>query len=677
MTTNMLGLLGGLLVTAQLAAGGTDPLDQWQWRNPLPNGNSISGLTFADGQFLAVSGGAVASSLDGTNWITHNCGPVDTAGTTYGLGSVTYGNGTFVAAGSGRTPGADGSCGVVFTSTNGVDWVAQPKPADLSDIASVVYGNGLFVAAAGSTGADPTVGGYILTSPDGVQWTPVFTRAGIQVLDWPLFYVNGEFFLPAPTSGAMTGTLFTSTDGVDWAYEYLSPWFFGSSGVAFGNGTYVLVGGNALLTSMDGQTWTKQASGSAASPNSVAYGNGLFVTVGIGVFSSPDAQKWTRRTSGASQTLSEIAYGNGVFVADGSSDVVVSTNGINWQSLNSSITTDGLIDVAYGGGRFVAVGGDGMVLGSPDGSHWTKEISATNIGLSALAVGGGTWVAVGYDGAVVRSTNGVDWETADSGTTSFLMDIAYGQGLFVAVGDQGTVLTSANGTNWVSGDTGINEALWKVAYGNGTFVVSGASGEVAVSTNGVDWSQGTSGTDQGFSGMAWGNGVFVGTDSTNGILLSINGLDWNPGATGPLLSWLGSVRFGHGTFVAVGRSGTIMTSTNGVDWVNRNSGTGNGLLAVAYGNGTFVTVGYGGTILQSAQLADTLLTLGPVTPLANGTVAVTVNGALGDTWQIQASTNLVDWAPLTSVTITNVPMQFFDQGATSLNRRFYRGFNPN
>jgi hypothetical protein len=37
----------------------------------------------------------------------------------------------------------------------------------------------------------------------------------------------------------------------------------------------------------------------------------------------------------------------------------------------------------------------------------------------------------------------------------------------------------------------------------------------------------------------------------------------------------------------------------------------------------------------------------------------------------------VDWAPLTSVTITNVPMQFLDQGATSLNRRFYRGFSPN
>jgi hypothetical protein len=59
--------------------------------------------------------------------------------------------------------------------------------------------------------------------------------------------------------------------------------------------------------------------------------------------------------------------------------------------------------------------------------------------------------------------------------------------------------------------------------------------------------------------------------------------------------------------------------------------------------------------------------------LANGTVAVTINGALGDTWQIQASTNLVNWSPLATVTITNVPMQFLDEGAANLPQRFYRG----
>jgi hypothetical protein len=128
--------------------------------------------------------------------------------------------------------------------------------------------------------------------------------------------------------------------------------------------------------------------------------------------------------------------------------------------------------------------------------------------------------------------------------------------------------------------------------------------------------------------------------------------------------------------VAVGDDGLILSSPDGQKWTRRASGTSETLLQVTYGNGTFVTVGEGGTILQSGQLAGTLLTLGPVTPLANGTVAVTVNGVLGDTWQIQASANLVDWAPLTSVTITNVPMQFLDQGATNLNRRFYRGFNP-
>ncbi len=54
-------------------------------------------------------------------------------------------------------------------------------------------------------------------------------------------------------------------------------------------------------------------------------------------------------------------------------------------------------------------------------------------------------------------------------------------------------------------------------------------------------------------------------------------------------------------------------------------------------------------------------------------MAVTIAGALGDTWQIQASTDLLNWSTLSTVTITNVPMQFLDEGATNLPHRFYRG----
>jgi hypothetical protein len=398
MKQQVLKVLGVALVMAQLVAGRADPLDRWQQRNAFTVSSFVESTIFADGQFLALGERAVATSPDGTNWTTYNCGPVDTAGTTYGLGSVAYGNGTFVAVGDGQTPGSDGSCGVVFTSTDGVNWAPHIAPLYLAGFNNVVFGNGMFVAPC--LASDPTAGTYIVTSSDGIQWTPVLNTTAEE---GTLSYANGRFFLP-PGFGNWLGEKFlTSTDGIHWDTEKEDT-EFGHSGVVYANGTFVLVADREILASRDGLTWTNQLN-----------------------------------------------------------------------DLNISLDS-----VSYGGGMLVAVGDDGLILSSPDGQKWTR----------------------------------------------------------------------------------------------------------------------------------------------------------------------------------------------------RASGTSETLLQVTYGNGTFVTVGEGGTILQSGQLAGTLLTLGPVTPLANGTVAVTVNGALGDTWQIQDSTNLVDWAPLTNVTITNVPMQFLDQGAANLSRRFYRGFNP-
>jgi hypothetical protein len=89
----------------------------------------------------------------------------------------------------------------------------------------VTYGNGLFVAVGAK--------GTILTSPDGVSWTP-------------------------------------RTSGTD------SSLF----GVTYGNGLFVAVGAKGtILTSPDGVSWTQRISGGYRL-NGVAYGNGLFVAVG-------------------------------------------------------------------------------------------------------------------------------------------------------------------------------------------------------------------------------------------------------------------------------------------------------------------------------------------------------------------------------------------------------------
>ncbi|MBX9866857.1 MAG: hypothetical protein K2Y14_08060 [Burkholderiales bacterium] len=52
-----------------------------------------------------------------------------------------------------------------------------------------------------------------------------------------------------------------------------------------------------------------------------------------------------------------------------------------------------------------------------------------------------------------------------------------------------------------------------------------------------------------------------------------------------------STAFGNGVYVSVGDNGAIVTSTDGVNWVATNSGTTNGLNAVAFANGKFVAAG--------------------------------------------------------------------------------------
>jgi hypothetical protein len=142
---------------------------------------------------------------------------------------------------------------------------------------AVCFGNGLFVAVGDNLDSGP-----IITSPDGINWTP---RA--RVIDQFLY------------------------------------------GVAYGNGQLVAVGNaGTILTSANGTNWTTRAPLPADSLFAVAYGNGRFVATGYGydinvkdyigmIFTSPDGVSWTPRISNTRNTLYGISYGNGQFVIGG------------------------------------------------------------------------------------------------------------------------------------------------------------------------------------------------------------------------------------------------------------------------------------------------------------------------------------------------------------------------
>jgi hypothetical protein len=81
----------------------------------------------------------------------------------------------------------------------------------------------------------------------------------------------------------------------------------------------------------------------------------------------------------------------------------------------------------------------------------------------------------------------------------------------------------------------------------------------------------------------------------------------------------------------------------------------------------------GNTVNYSPQ--NTVPLLGPVVFLSGGVPQVGLLGA-GQTYTIQTSTDLVNWAFLTNVTMAANGGQFVDAIATSNRQRFYRAFSP-
>src|ERR1035438_3969981 len=93
------------LVTSVLLA---DPLNQWTWRFPNPQGYTLAAVTYGGGQFVAVGDkGTIITSPDGYHWVNR------TTVVFPFLRGVAYADGEYAAVGDG---------GSIFTSSNAVTW---------------------------------------------------------------------------------------------------------------------------------------------------------------------------------------------------------------------------------------------------------------------------------------------------------------------------------------------------------------------------------------------------------------------------------------------------------------------------------------------------------------------------------------------------------------------------
>ena len=679
-----------------------DALDEWSWRSPVPTGNNLRGVVFGDNLFVAVGDyGTVLTSSNGLAWTQQP------SGTKENLSSFTYGNRTFVAAGTTYIH-EDIWTNVISASPDGINWTHR-SIATTNELSQMTFVNGLFFAfTSHSEWAQGEWHYYteIFTSADGMNWP-----------DHPAVLLPGEIrnvafgngMIVAVSGVSEAGIVWTSPDGANWTKRdtaFANAYFLG---VAFGGGIFVTVGGTKLdvigtplasgiWTSTDGVTWTERRHGTGADWGlySVRFGGGLFfASSGYSLlgFVSSDGVTWTEQSSGTDQGLFDITYGNGRFVGVGEfGAILTSTNGAAWTSLQNTNALSFFGSICHGNGTFVATGnrlggnGTNVIFTSSDAISWTPRLDVKAEGGEPLEVKflNGIFVAFGGDG-ILTSSDGLTWAKRSSNWRA--EHVTYGNGIFCAV-TSGFVSTSVDGTAWsfpqritIENDaTNTWVELECLTFGNGLFVAAGqrsvpgqqdVSGGIWTSTNGLRWTQrfGDVSFNPLLSDAAYGNGTFV-VVGQRSILTSSNGITWTEREESAR-----SVIYANGVFVALknlgvfgGSRGDIRTSLDGIVWTSRITASP-GLFGVAYGSGTFVAVGSYGAVLQSGQVGPRLVA-NEVSPA--GVFQFKLLGEAGENCQMETSTDLKNWVPLTAVVLTNATTKFVDPVAGNGSGRFYR-----
>jgi|GEM_PF-1471763 len=230
------------------------------------NGVAHNGLSGAEGRWVAVgNGGRMARSNDGINWVAISPGPNGSTFNAPGPDGTTTGSIINGVAHNGL-PGVEGrwvavgNGGRMAHSNDGINWTAIhggavgstfPSGTEAGTVINgVAYGNGRWVAVGN--------GGRMAHSPDGINWTaihggaasstfPSGTEAGTVIRG--VAYGNGRWV--AVGSG---GRMAHSPNGINWTQIPAAPngstfdevhfgWPIGISGVAYGNGRWVAVGG--------------------------------------------------------------------------------------------------------------------------------------------------------------------------------------------------------------------------------------------------------------------------------------------------------------------------------------------------------------------------------------------------------------------------------------------------
>lgn len=384
-----------------------------------PGANAVA---FGNGLFVAVSGWSgyeVRTSSDGVAWTAQQVPSVQGD-----LTEIVFRSGRFVARGKGR----------IITSENGVDWQDISYPAwedENRPPYSISYGNGVWLLS----------GGFPLRSSSFPEWellTDIFDQTFSRVR-----YRNGAFWaLSSTTDNITTGTLWTSTDGLEWSPVARFP-FYPVDFVFSSTGRLVVAGDfNKVAVSDNLTSWQIVESG-LGRIRQVAYGdNRYYAGSQSGLWESEDGVTWSAAGGVPTFDCTLLNISSLGVIAAGSTGyehrIYRRDQTLGWVKVFSASTPQYLYSLCYFESSLYAFGSAGYALKSSDGISWLRLTSESNETPTNCAVTdqGILMLATGY---LKRSTLTEPISLAGEPLTAPVNAIAYGDGVTIALGGNASI----------------------------------------------------------------------------------------------------------------------------------------------------------------------------------------------------------------------------------------------
>lgn len=507
---------------------------------------------------------------------------------------ITSGNGLCVIVG--EISFDKGTSAPIFQySSDTITWNDCILPSGITSMnicKFVVFGNNIFIAF-------PEMGGYTLTSIDGITWVSSTSINEMFQINY-VWYVNNIFVISYRDSNSNTYGIMKSIDGLEWTI-CMSDLSEANSmtGLSYGNDTYMgcIYTGNSIIYSYNEIDWNISSTlPVSAYWTTIIYGNGNFIIFssnGSIAYVSPNTSEWVGIDLYV-QGIWNFSYfnDNQFIVVDRRCRVIlISEDGIKWSYSSIIGNSTNVNHMHYSNGNYIGLSASTTLkikkISSLDPSiaQQTQEVSLpfSDQGQCITYAFGYFITVFGNPFKIYYSQDGITWtlgytsSTVYSHTPSGLF--CYGVDvliLLIKTSDlhDNTITTpmrSFNGIDWENEVLeSIPENISDICYGNGKFVATSWSGfNLYTSTDGISWTVINNvvvenGTD--WESIAYGNGIYVilGWDTTS-YAVSVDGITWEIHEFQAAGSSVVSITFGNGVFCAFIDTLTY-TSNNGLDW---------------------------------------------------------------------------------------------------------------